>query len=92
MKSMGITRRPYSEDFSFYDGGTYITVSEDELNNYERWKAYSYLGTYDTIIWLTHESFHKLEQSKWATPRVIQNRDREEFLESTMARVKRDQA
>ena len=90
--SMGVIRRDRASDFSFFDGGTYITVSESELNDQSRWKKYIHLGTYDTLIWLTHESFHTLEQSKWAVVDAedIINRDREEFLEDTLARAKRD--
>jgi len=90
--SMGIIRRDGASDFSFFDGGTYITVSEEDVNDQPRWKKYIHLGTYDALLWLTHESFHGLEQSKWAAiePEDIANRDRNEFLEDTPARAKRD--
>jgi len=91
-ESMGVIRRGRANDFSFFDGGTYITVSEEDLNDPSQWKKYIHLGTYDTLIWLTHESFHALEQSKWAAVKTedIANKDREDFLEDTLARAKRD--
>ena len=90
--SMGVIRRNRSGDFSFFDGGTYITVSEEDVNDQSLWKKYLHLGTYDALLWLTHESFHALEQSKWEAVEAenILNADRKDFLEDTLARAKRD--
>ena len=53
------------------------------MNNHARWEKYFHLGTYDTLLWLSHEGFHALEQSKWSKPESddIANKEREEYLE-----------
>jgi len=86
----GFSRNAYTGGFSFYEGGMYLAVSEEDLTNYLLWQQYLHLGTFDSILFLTHEGFHAKEQSKWQTMDVINNRDRNSFLENTPARAKRD--
>jgi len=87
--SYGFTRNAYVDGFSFFDGGMYYAIAEEELTNYLKWQKYLHLGTYDAVLFLTHEGFHKKEQSKWRVMSDIPNRGRGEFLENTPERAKR---
>ncbi|MCL1935053.1 MAG: hypothetical protein FWF57_01545 [Defluviitaleaceae bacterium] len=72
--------------------GMYITTSNESLNNSERWKIYTHLGTYDAILWFIHEGFHAWEQPRWnLTDGDIPNSARNEFLENTYVRAVRYQ-
>jgi len=88
---MGVSRRDRPDDFSFYDGGMYITVSDQSVKDKYGWDK-PHVGAYDSILWLTHEGFHKWEQDgKWSRPdqEADVNSDREEFLLDISARAKR---
>jgi hypothetical protein len=89
--SYGFRRSAYTGGFSPFDGGMYLAVTEENLSNYLMWQQYLHLGTYDSILFLTHEGFHAKEQTeaKWRTMSEIHNRARNEFLENTPARAKR---
>jgi len=88
---MGIVRMPNAAQFSLYDDGVYVTISEADLNDEARWGKYLHLGTHDAIIWLIHEGFHAFEQPKWAELEgEVANSNRDEFLENTTARAMRD--
>ncbi|MCL2110017.1 hypothetical protein FWH30_00285 [Microgenomates group bacterium] len=91
--SYGFSRQAYVDGFSFFDGGMYYALSRQDLTNYLKWQKYLHLGTHDTILFLTHESFHFLEQggSKWQVMDEVPNRSRSEFLEETAARAARAQ-
>jgi len=85
----GFSRNAYTGGFSFYEGGAYLAVDEENLTNYLMWQQYLHLGAYDSILFLTHEGFHAIEQPKWKSPGVIYNRARSEFSENIPARAKR---
>ena len=85
----GIRRQPYFNGFSFFDGGMYLAVSEEDLSNYLIFQQYLHLGTYDVLITCTHEGFHAREQPKWQAMNDIPNRERDEFFNDTSARAKR---
>ena len=92
IEAMGVTRRATPDDFSFYEGGTYITISEQSVRE-QMGGEKLHVGAYDAILWLTHEGFHKLEQEeRWKKPEFedIPNPDRNEFLTNIDARVKRN--
>jgi hypothetical protein len=88
--AMGVTRRERPDDFSFFDGGAYITICGKSVADRIGSKQ-PHVGAYDSILWLTHEGFHKWEQSdRWAAdPENIPNREREEFYADIASRVKR---
>ena len=89
---MGVSRRERPDDFSFYECGVYITVSDESVKNKFGWDK-PHVGAYDSILWLTHEGFHKWEQSdKWNNPpqESIANSDRDEFFLDISARTKRN--
>jgi hypothetical protein len=85
----GFKRLAYVGGFSFFDGGVYLAVTEDDLANYLMWQNYLHLGTYDSILFLTHEGFHAREQSKWQMMSNVPNPGRNDFIENTPARAKR---
>ena len=90
--NLGISRRGNPDDFSFYHGGMYITISEQSLRE-QTGADKLHVGAYDSILWLTHEGFHKLEQEeKWNKPEHedIPNPDRKEYLTNISARAKRN--
>jgi len=87
-KKMDFTRSAYVDGFSFFKDGVYYAVAEEDLTNYLTWQEYLHLGTYDAILFLTHEGFHKA-QEKWSTMAVVQNSGRDEFMDDIPARVKR---
>lgn len=86
----GLERMAYSGGFSEFDGGIYLSVSEDDLRNVLLYQQYLHLGSYDPFITFTHEDFHGAEQAKWADVKDMPNTQREEFTENTAARAKRD--
>ena len=90
----GINRLAYTGGFSFFNdpssgAGMYLAADSSELTNYLMWQKYLHLGTYDTIITLTHEGFHALEQTKWKKPESVLNGGRNEFSDNIPARAKR---
>ena len=89
---MGVSRRQRADDFSFYEGGMYITISEKSVID-QIGADQLHVGAYDSILWLTHEGFHKWEQDeKWIKPEreKISNPSREEFFMDISARAKRN--
>ena len=89
---LGISRKAGSDDFSFFDGGMYITISEQAVRE-QLGADKLHVGSYDSILWLTHEGFHRLEhEDKWSKPRSedIPNPGRAEFLTDISARAKRN--
>jgi hypothetical protein len=89
--SYGINRQAYTGGFSFFKGGLYLAVSEEDLTNYLTWQKYLHLGTYDSILFLTHEGFHATEQGVWQYwEGTVANSGRNGFLENIPARAKRD--
>jgi hypothetical protein len=91
--SYGFARNAFTGGFSPYEGGMYLAIAEGDLPNYLMWQRYLHLGTYDSILFLTHEGFHLKEQviSKWQTiSGEVPNPERNAFLENTSARAKRD--
>jgi len=89
-ENYGCQRQAYVNGFTSYDGGFYLAISEEDLTNYLIWQKYLHLGTYDQFFGFTHEGFHILEQPKWQVMDNIPNRGRNEFLDNTAARAKRD--
>jgi hypothetical protein len=87
--SYGFSRLAYVGGFSFFEGGVYLAVTEEDLPNYLMWQKYLHLGTYDSILFLTHEGFHAKEQPKWQIMDVVPNPSRNDFTENTPARAKR---
>ena len=88
---MGVLRRETPDDFSFYEDGMYISVSDQSVKDQFGWDK-PHVGAYDAVLWLTHEGFHKWEQGdKWAYPDAedISNTGREEFFLDIAARTKR---
>ena len=85
----GIERLPYTDGFSFFDGGVYLVASKEDLTNYLVFQKYLYLGTYDTFITFAHEGFHEKEQSEWQMMSDVPNMERDEFFSNTAARAKR---
>lgn len=91
-EQMGISRREGPDDFSFYEGGMYITVSDQSVKD-QIGSDKPHVGAYDSILWLTHEGFHKWEQGdKWnkPDPENIPNSARDEFYLDIPARAKRN--
>ena len=87
-KEYNFRRDAYPGGFSFFEGGFYYAVPEEELTDYSIWQKYLHLGTYDAISFLIHEGFHETQHA-WAETDDISNGDRDEFLEDTEARAKR---
>jgi hypothetical protein len=87
--SYGFSHLAYVGGFSFFDGGAYLAVSEEDLPNYLMWQKYLHLGTYDSILFLTHEGFHAKEQPKWQIMDIVPNPGRNDFTDNTPARAKR---
>jgi hypothetical protein len=86
----GFERLAYVGGFSFFKGGVYLAVSEEDLTNYLMWQQYLHLGTYDSFLFLTHEGFHAIEQKTWSKIEgTVANSGRNEFRENTPARAKR---
>jgi hypothetical protein len=91
-EEMGVNRLNRSDDFSFYEGGMYITISEESIRE-KIGSEKRHVGAYDSILWFTHEGFHKWEQDeKWNKPGRdnISNAEREEFFLDIPARAKRN--
>ena len=88
--SYGFRRQAYVNGFSLFDGGVYLAVDEKDLTNRLKWQKYLHFGMHDAFLFFTHEGFHLKEQPKWRHADDIQNRARNEFLENTPARAKRD--
>ena len=88
--SYGFQRMAYLNGFSAYDGGMYLAVTEENLPNYLEWEVYLFLGTYDSILFLSHEGFHMKEQSKWQAVEANANKGRDDHLNDIPARAKRD--
>lgn len=70
--------------------GYYMLLSKEDLNNYDIWEHYLHLGTYDPFITYCHEMFHELEQQDWAKRDIVSNPRRDEYLDNTAARAKRN--
>jgi hypothetical protein len=87
--SYGFKRLAYVGGFYFFEGGVYLAVTEEDLPNYLMWQQYLHLGTYDSILFLTHEGFHAREQPKWQIMSDVPNPGRNDFIENTPARAKR---
>ncbi|MCL2608892.1 MAG: hypothetical protein FWD94_03185 [Treponema sp.] len=95
--AFGFGRNAYTGGFSFFDGdtdggtygGVYLAIDEQNLTNYLMWQQYLHLGTYDAILFLTHEGFHARVQSGWDGPEVIHNRGRNEYADNLPARAAR---
>jgi len=90
--SYGFARNAFVGGFSPYEGGMYLAVAEEDLPNYLMWERYLHLGTYDSILFLTHEGFHLKEQKapKWQViSGEVPNSERNAFLENTPSRAKR---
>ena len=93
----GFYRAAYTGGFSFYEGslngasgeGVYLAIDKNDITNLLMWQKYLHLGTYDSIIFLTHEGFHAKVQTKWQKPVNVYNREREEFSDNIPARAKR---
>jgi len=78
----------YAGGFTFFQGGMYLALDEEDVKNVATWEKYLHLGTYDAIIWLIHEGFHEA-QGNWASGAHPGNSEREEHLDNTPARVQR---
>jgi hypothetical protein len=91
IEDMGISRRYSSDDFSFFEGGMYITISEQSVRD-KLGADKLHVGAYDSILWLTHEGFHKFQSDEWISPESedIPNRERDEFFANIDARAKRN--
>jgi hypothetical protein len=86
----GIGRAPYFNGFCVFDGGAYVAVSQEDLENCLLWQGYLHLGTYDPFITFVHESFHTIEQGLWANADHLPNAvARNEYLDNVPARAKR---
>jgi len=89
-REMGCVRNAYVDGFSFFDGGMYYAIADEDVANVLEWEKYLHLGTNDAILFLTHEGFHYSEQGKWATLDEVSNGGRDEFLGDSAARAKRE--
>jgi hypothetical protein len=87
--SYGFSRLAYVGGFSFFEGGVYLAITEEDLPNYLMWQKYLHLGTYDSVLFMTHEGFHAKEQPKWQIMGDVPNPGRNDFTENTLARAKR---
>jgi hypothetical protein len=86
----GVSRAPYFNGFSVFDGGAYVAVSKEDLENCLLWQRYLHLGTYDPFITFAHESFHVVEQALWANADHLPNAGaRAEYFDNVPARAKR---
>ena len=85
----GYERLAYPNGFSFFTGGMYLALDEQELADPSSWQKYLHLGSYDAIIWLIHEGFHEAQRA-WAE-RALTNGDREDHLDDVPARIQRAQ-
>lgn len=73
------------------DGQT-RSLSKNEALSYN-FARNAFVGTYDSILFLTHERFHLKQQVKPKWQKVsgtVPNEGRAEFLENTPSRAKRD--
>jgi len=82
-------RNRYFNGFDFFEGGAYIAVSKEDLNNHLIHQQYLHLGTYDPFITFVHEEFHGNEQRSWASLKDVPNLEREEYIDNLPARAKR---
>jgi hypothetical protein len=90
LSERGIGRAPYFNGFSVFDGGAYVAVSQEDLENCLLWQRYLHLGTYDPFITFAHESFHVVEQGHWASADHLPNAGaRAEYFDNVPARAKR---
>jgi hypothetical protein len=86
----GVRRAPYFNGFGIFEGGAYVAISQEDLENYLMWQQYLHLGTYDPFITFAHESFHGVEQGRWANANHLPNAGaRNEYLGNVPARAKR---
>jgi hypothetical protein len=86
----GVSRAPYFNGFDVFEGGAYVAVSREDLENCLLWQQYLHLGTYDPFITFAHESFHAVEQELWANANHLPNAgSRAEYLDNAPARTKR---
>jgi len=83
----GYERQEYANGFSFFTGGMYLALDEEELGNPASWQKYLHLGSYDAIIWLIHEGFHETQRA-WAET-ALPNSEREDHLDDIPARIQR---
>jgi hypothetical protein len=90
MGDYGFSRMSYVDGFNAFDGGMYLAIADVDVKNVLKWQKYLHLGTYDAAITFTHENFHGAEQEKWQFIGDVPNSEREEFLEDTAARAKRE--
>jgi hypothetical protein len=87
---MGVIPARYFNGFSVFDGGAYVAVSQEDLENCLIWQKYLHLGTYDPFITFSHELFHAVEQPRWANADHLPNATaREEYFDNVPARAKR---
>jgi hypothetical protein len=86
----GVSRAPYFNGFGVFEGGAYVAVSQEDLENCLLWQRYLHLGTYDPFITFAHESFHAVEQALWANADHLPNAGaRGEYFDNVPARAKR---
>jgi len=83
----GYERLAYPNGFSFFKGGMYLAVDEEDIKNPSIWEKYLHVGTFDSIIWVIHEGFHET-QRPWAET-TLKNGDRDDHLENIPARLQR---
>ena len=83
----GFERLAYPNGFSFFKGGMYLAIDEEDIKNPSIWEKYLHVGTFDSIIWVIHEGFHET-QRPWADT-TLKNGDRDDHLENIPARLQR---
>ena len=83
----GYERLAYPGGFSFFKGGMYLALDEEELRDPTSWQKYLHLGTYNAMIWVVHEGFHETQRA-WAET-ALPNSEREDHLDDVPARVQR---
>jgi hypothetical protein len=90
LSERNISRAPYFNGFTVFDGGAYAAVSQEDLRNCLLWQQYLHLGVYDPFITFVHESFHVVEQASWAEADHLPNAAaRDEYFDNVPARAKR---
>jgi hypothetical protein len=90
LSERGVVRLAYFNGFNVFDGGAYIAVSQEDLENCLLWQQYLHFGFYDPFITFVHESFHGVEQTRWADADGLPNAgERDEYLDNVPARAKR---
>jgi len=86
---MGVSRMPTLNGFNIYDGGMYLAMIDEDIQNYLIWQKYLHYGIFDAFIFFNHEGFHIKEQIKWEKMNQVPNAERKSYLDAAAERTTR---